>query len=61
MTNREHMISLLQSPEVVEAVLYFNREFGCPLITVEECVKHANCYECWQHCLEREVSTNDHA
>ena len=60
MTNREHMIALLQSPYDEEAVRYFNREFGCSRIPIEECIKHDNCYECWTHWLESEVSTNDH-
>ena len=60
MTNREHMIGLLQA-HTKEAYRYFIGEFGCPKISYDECVKHDKCYECWEHWLETEVTTNDHA
>lgn len=61
MTNREHMIALLQSTDDVDTCLYFNKIFGCSHIPAEECIKHDNCYECWKHWLESEVDNNDHA
>lgn len=61
MTNREHMIELLQRPEDLAAAQYFLCKFGCHQIPVEECVNHNSCNECWNHWLESEVSTNDHA
>lgn len=61
MTNREHMISLLQGPADKETIQYFKGEFGCAFISSEECFKHSNCFDCWKHWLESEVSTNDHA
>lgn len=60
MTNREHMIRLLQAP-TKETYQYFIREFGCAKIPYDECVKHTSCYECWEHWLESEVTTDDHA
>lgn len=60
MTNREHMIGLLQA-HTKESYQYFNREFGCSHISVDECIKHDTCYECWEHWLESEVTTDDHA
>lgn len=61
MTNREHLIALLQSPEDEETILYFNHVFGCSHISGGECLKHANCFDCWKSWFESEVSTNGNA
>ena len=55
MTNREHMIVLLQSLDDSDSLLYIAREFGCSCIPFEECVQHDDCCECWKHWLESEV------
>lgn len=55
MTNREHMIGLLQAHNMEETYQYFMSEFGCGPISVDECLKHDKCYECWEHWLESEV------
>ena len=60
MTNREHLISLLQA-RTKESYLYLSREFGCGQISSDECINHDTCYECWEHWLESEVQSNDHA
>ena len=56
MTNREYMIGLLQAHNTEETYQYFMSEFGCGPISVDECLKHDKCYECWEHWLESEVN-----
>ena len=60
MTNREYLVSLLRRSDR-DAINELRNVLGCGHISVEECVKHENCIECWMHWLESEVTTNDHA
>lgn len=60
MTNREHLISLLQRMDK-DACVYLNRLFGCSHISSEECINYDKCWNCWKHWLESEVYNNDHA
>lgn len=60
MTNREYLVSLLRRSDR-DAISYLRHLFGCSHISGEECMKHTNCIECWQHWLESEVTTDDHA
>ena len=61
MTNREHLIMLLQSPEDAEKVLYLKQLFGCYHISSVECLKYVDCCDCWRSWLESNVSTNGNA
>lgn len=58
MTNREYIISLLQSRDK-DAYQHLYRE--CSHLPSEECIKYDNCFDCWEQWLECEVSINDHA
>lgn len=58
MTNRQHMIALLQSPEDRTTIRYFNSEFGCSHIPSEECEKQDICFACWKHWLESEARSD---